>query len=265
MAHTLFIESVAFWSPRLPGWGIARAAFAAGGPMLAEPAPRPASRLLAPTERRRAPDTVALALEVASCAVYDAGLQAAEMPSVFVSAHGDLAITDSMCSTLAETPLLVSPTRFHNSVHNAPAGYWTIATGCTRASTALSAFEQSFAAGLLEAASQCLADGDAVLLVGVDIEAKGALASVTRSRGLLAAAMVLSPRRTARSLAALEWSLHHGPARAMALRSVAAQSLAENAMADALPLMEAIASGRNESLSMPLSPHLSLQIQIGSL
>jgi len=265
MAHTLFIESVAFWSPRMPGWDIARAAFASDGPMLAEPAPRPASQLLAPTERRRAPDTVALALEVAACAVRDAGLQAAEMPSVFVSAHGDLAITDCMCATLAETPLLVSPTRFHNSVHNAPAGYWTIATGCTRASTALSAFEQSFAAGLLEAASQSLTDGDPLLLVGVDIEAKGALACVTRSRGLLAAAMVLSPLRTERSLATLEWSLRQGPAQGIELRSAAARSLAQNAMADALPLMEAIASERNESLLMPLSSRLSLQIRIGPL
>ena len=63
---------------------------------------RPA--LLAPTERRRAPDTVAVALEVAARAVRAAQRAPAELPSVFASTHGDLAISDYMCATLAQTP-----------------------------------------------------------------------------------------------------------------------------------------------------------------
>ena len=46
---------------------------------------------------------------------------------------------------------LISPTRFHNSVHNAAAGYWGIATGATPAANALCADDASFGAGLLEA------------------------------------------------------------------------------------------------------------------
>ena len=265
MTPTLFIESIAFWAPSLPGWDVARAAFRSEGGVVEPPAARPAPELLAPIQRRRAPDTVVLALEVASQAALQAGQQAALMPSVFVSAHGDLAINDSMCKTLAEGPMLVSPTKFHNSVHNAASGYWTMGTGCMQASTALTAFEHSFAAGLLEAASQCAADDRAVLLVGYDIEASGALRSVTRSRGLLAAALVLAPVRSERSVAALGWSLRHGPERACTLRSEAARSLAHNAMFDAVPLLEALASNRAETLLMPLSPMLSLQIEIGPL
>jgi hypothetical protein len=259
---TLFIESVAFWAPGLPDWDTARAAFRGESGLQEPPAPRPASELLAPAERRRAPDTVALALEVASRAVQRAGLQAQELPSVFVSAHGDLAITDYICHTLAEAPALLSPTKFHHSVHNAAAGYWSIATGCMQASTALTAFEHSFAAGLLEAAAQCAADGRAVLLVGYDIEACGALKSVTASRGLLATALVLAPRHSERSMGALDWSLQAGPAAPVELRSDAARCLAHNAMADALPLLEALASCRPETLLMPLSPLSSLTIEI---
>ena len=134
---------------------------------------RPAPELLAPIDRRRAPVTVALALEVASSALLQAGRRSDEMRSVFVSAHGDLASTDCMCKTLAEAPTLMSPTKFHNSVHNAAAGYWSIATGCMQASTALAAFERSFVAGLLEAATQCAADAGAVLLVRYDMPACG--------------------------------------------------------------------------------------------
>ena len=259
---TLFIESVAFWSPGLPGWDAARAAFRGEAGLVQPPAPRPASELLAPAERRRAPDTVALALEVASSAVRQAGRQALELPGVFVSAHGDLAITDYMCSTLAQAPALLSPTKFHHSVHNAAAGYWSIATGCMQASTALTAFDHSFAAGLLEAATLCAADARAVLLVGYDVEACGALKSVTASRGLLATALVLAPQRSKRCVAALDWSLQPGPATAIGLRSDAAGALAHNAMADALPLLETLAACRAETLLMPLSPLLSLKIEI---
>ena len=261
----LFIDGVAFWAPGLPGWDVARAAFRSEAELVQPPAPRPTPVLLAPVQRRRAPDTVTLALEVASGAVAQAGLVASDLPSVFVSAHGDLAINDSMCKTLAEAPTLVSPTRFHNSVHNAASGYWTMATGCTQASTALTAFEHSFAAGLLEAATQCTADERAVLLVGYDVEACGALRSVTRSRGMVAGALVLSPERSARSVASVAWSLVPGPATACALRSEAARSLAHNAMVGAVPVFEALASQQPETLSMPLSALLSLNLRIEPL
>ncbi|HWH82680.1 MAG TPA: beta-ketoacyl synthase chain length factor, partial [Burkholderiaceae bacterium] len=190
-----FIEGIAFWAPSLPGWAHAAPALrgAAGG--IVPPAKRPAPELLPPAERRRAPDSVALALEVATHAVAQSGRRADELLSVFASAHGNLALTDAICRTLVEAPLALSPTRFHNSVHNAASGYWGIATGCRRASTALSAFDCSFAAGLLEALTQCAADATPVLLVGCDTEATGALASTNHSRGLLAVALVLAPRR----------------------------------------------------------------------
>ena len=80
-----------------------------------------------------------------------------------VAEGGDLAITDYMCETLATDPTAVSPTKFHNSVHNAAAGYWTIAAGAMEPATAISA---DFAMGLLEALAQLATGADAVLLVG---------------------------------------------------------------------------------------------------
>ena len=261
-AGTLFIDGIAFWAPTLPGWAAARAAFRGEAEPLTTPAKRPSPELLAPAERRRAPDTVALALEVAAAAVRESGLDAATLPSIFTSAHGDLAINDYMCSTLASEPTLISPTKFHNSVHNAAAGYWTMATGCHEASSALSAFDASFGAGLLEAAVQCQADARPVLLVAVDVAATGALASVTESTGLLACALVLSPRASERAMAAFDWSLAGATTRATAIRSPAAQSLAGNAMAGALPLLEAIACvepGRDAgSIVLPLTRSLRL-------
>jgi hypothetical protein len=273
----LFIDAVAFWSPLLPDWPRARAAFRGEAEGLAMPARRPSAALLPPAERRRAPDTVALALEVAAAAVAQSRRSAGELLSVFTSCHGDLAITDAMCTTLVDHPQLVSPTRFHNSVHNAASGYWGIATGCRQASTALSAFEHSFAAGVLEAATQAAAEDRAVLLVGYDTEACGALASTAASRGLLATALVLAPQRGPHSVATLECALGAAPVEPPPLRSAAARALEANAMADALPLLEALArlnpdvsphtdaaasNAATSQLQLPLSATLALHVKL---
>ena len=269
----LFIEGLAFWSPTLPGWDVASAAFRGEGGLTDPPAKRPAPPLLPPAERRRAPDTVALALEVAAAAVAATGRDATTLPCVFASAHGDLAINDYMCTTLAAQPTLLSPTKFHNSVHNAPVGYWTIATGCMQASNSVAAFNRSFAAGFLEAATQCAADNQTVLLVGYDVTAVGALASAIHSEGMLAVALVLSPQPTAHTVAWVDWELV--PAglsttdaakgqteQRTALKSSAALSLAQNAMADALPVFEALASDLPGDVNLPVSAGLALQLHL---
>jgi len=267
-AHGSFaVDAIAFWAPTLPGWSHARGAFRDEQLPLAAPAKRPAPELLAAAERRRAPDTVALALEVAAAAVRAAERDAAALPSVFTSTHGDLAVSDYMCATLATSPTLISPTKFHNSVHNAAAGYWTIATGCRETSTALSAFDASFAAGLLEAASQCRTDDRAVLLVAFDVEASGALASVVASEGLLACALVLAPSAGSTSVCTVDWQVARETVAAPALRSAAARSLAGNAMAGALPLLEAIATADrgDASLALRLAPSLALRLTARAL
>ncbi|VWX58833.1 conserved hypothetical protein [Burkholderiales bacterium 8X] len=258
---TLYIEGPAFWAPSLPGWEIARAVFRGEATPTDPPSKRPSPQVLAPAERRRAPDTVALALEVAAAAVAGSGRKAEDLPCVFASAHGDLGINDYMCTTLANDPKLLSPIKFHNSVHNAAVGYWTIGTGCMAASNSLTSYESSFAAGLLESAAQCAADQQAVLLAGFDIPAVGALGSVTTSRELLAVAMVIAPTRTERTVASFDWSLGTGVPPAASSLSEASRALQSNAMADALPLFEALARGGAGPLYLPLSDKLSLTLR----
>jgi hypothetical protein len=187
----LFVNGAALWAPRLPGWEQARAILSGREPPPPAAAPRPAPQLLPPNERRRAPDTVAVALESALAACQAAQLAPASLSCVFGSTHGDLAITDYMCTTLAATPAQVSPTRFHNSVHNAAAGYWSIGAACTRPYTAISAGPHTFGAGLLETCAQVLSSGENILFVLYDIDARGPLAAVAPSRGLLSAALVI--------------------------------------------------------------------------
>ena len=257
------IEGIAFWSSRLPGWDIARAVIRGEQAAPAAPSPRPAPALLAPTERRRAPDTVAVALEVASRACENSGRTPAELPSVFASTHGDLAISDHMCATLATTPALISPIKFHNSVHNAAAGYWSIGTGSVAPYTAISAFQATFGAGLLETAIQVISGQQPVLYVAFDIEAKGPLATVAPSRGLLGVALVLGPvsKATSRSMT---MQLQDGSDVTTAISS-AAPLVADNALAPCLPLFEALASDGDATLALALSDRKILSVTLSKV
>ena len=236
---TATIEGVGFWTDGLPGWESARDFARDGNRPEAAPA-RPSPQLLAPNERRRAPATVAVALQVALDACEAAGRDPASLPSVFASTHGELAITDYMCATLADQPHTISPTRFHNSVHNAAAGYWSIGTGATAATTAISAFDATFAQGLLEALVQLATGTPAVLLVAYDGSSIGPLAKVSPSSGLLGGALVLS--RQARPAAmTLRARLVDGEVSATA--GPLARHAAGNKMAPMLGFFDALATG----------------------
>jgi hypothetical protein len=256
-------EGVAFWASRLPGWDIARAVMRGEQAAPATPAPRPAPALLGPTERRRAPDTVAIALEVAAGACAAAGRSPAELPAVFASTHGDLAISDYMCATLVDTPALISPIKFHNSVHNAAAGYWSIGTSSHAPYTAISAFHHTFGAGLLETVVQVACEQQPVLYVAFDVEAKGALSTMAPSRGLLGVGLVLAPASAARAGRRLSMRIATDEAsQATPPRSAAAVLVAENALAPCLPLMEALADDAPANLRLTLAERMTLNIQV---
>ena len=137
----------------------------------------------------------------------------------------------------------MSPTRFHNSVHNAAAGYWTIGAGCMQADDR----DQRVRRELRRKACSkrwrnSPAGSDAVLLVGYDSAAAGPLASVSRSDGLLGGALVLS-RHAREGAPRLRVELVDAR-RAEPRRGALARLAGGNAMAPMLPLFEALAERR---------------------
>ncbi|MFT3817439.1 MAG: beta-ketoacyl synthase chain length factor [Rubrivivax sp.] len=214
-------------------------------------APRPAPALLGANERRRAPDAVLMALQVAEAACAAAAVDAATVATVFASAHGDLGLIDALCRTLAADPLLLSPLRFHHSVHNAASGYFAIGAGNRENGTAVAAGPCSFAAGLLEAACLCAAEDRTVLLVGCDTPAVGPLQSVNGSRAALAVALLLAPQGS-QPHRAIDW----------ALAPLAAPLPPGNPMAAALPLLAALQRPQAAQLALPLSPHQGLLLSL---
>jgi hypothetical protein len=163
------IEGVGLVGPGLESWPAARIILAGEAPYEPRPTVLPMPEALPPTERRRASKSVRVSLAAGLAAVADARRSARDMVSIFASSSGDGDTCHAICEALASDDRLISPTRFHNSVHNAPAGYWGIATGAMAAADSLAAFDASFAAGLLEAMGRIAAAPDVpVLLVSYD-------------------------------------------------------------------------------------------------
>lgn len=252
-ALTVHLEGIGWWSPQWPTWAAAARALRGDAASAEAGVARPAAGVLAPGERRRAPDVVLLACEVAEQACAAAARAPAELPCVFVSMHGDVTTTDAVCTTLASAPLEVSPTRFHNSVHNAAAGYWTVATGCRESSTALAAGTGSFATGLLEAALEALAEERPVLLAAYDAGARGPLADVMHADATLGAAFVLNAARGPQALATQR--LRHEPV-------PTAATAAAPSVAVALPLLRALARGEAAALRLPAGAGSTLAVEV---
>lgn len=167
--NPVFVQAVGLAAPGLESWSDAVPVLRGEQPYAAAPLAPHTPSLLPPNERRRATPAVKLAFQAAEDAMRGTQLPPAELATVFASSDADLNIIHRISTALTTEQRLISPTDFHNSVHNAAAGYWSIAVGSRAPSTTLSAYDSSFAAGLLEASLLALIDGLDTLLVAFDL------------------------------------------------------------------------------------------------
>lgn len=190
---TAYIQGIGLIGPGLTDWQSGARVLAGEEPYAHRPTTIPAPEGLPPAERRRTGATVKLAVSAAQQAVAAANIDPQGLPAVFTSSGADGLICHEMCETLASEDRQVSPTRFHNSVHNAAAGYWSLATGATAASTALCAHDASFAAGLLEALVLATVDHVPVLLSAYETTYPEPLHATRPLPASFAVALVLTP------------------------------------------------------------------------
>ncbi|MBD8880043.1 beta-ketoacyl synthase chain length factor [Rhodanobacter sp. 7MK24] len=235
----LHVEGIGLWSPRLGDFAALRALLAGEAPAASD---APIAALLPANERRRAPGSVRLAVEVAGQALGMGGYDPTALACVFASAHGDQSITDEICATLARAPTELSPTRFHHSVHNASAGYWTIATGCRAPSSAMCAGAHTFGAALLEAATQALAEQRPVLLVCSDTAGSGPLLEMTGCGSAFGCALLLTPEAGANALARLRLRMADDCPAPTPAPAALRDEAAGNPCAAALPLLALLAT-----------------------
>ena len=259
-ALQVHITGIGLLGPGLADWATGRALLADPAAWQAAATVVPAPQRLPATERRRAGTVVKASIVVADEALAMAALDPATLATVFTSSTGDPANCHLLCEALAAPARLVSPTRFTNSVHNAPAGYWHIATASRAPSTSLAAFDASFGAGLLEAAVQCLSSQAPVLLVACDLPYPEPLHAVRPVADVMAVALLLAPAG-GRALS-LEVTTE-------ADATPCAQAGFENLRrtipaARALPLLQALAGPGIARLVLEGLPGMSLRLRVGA-
>jgi Beta-ketoacyl synthase, N-terminal domain len=239
---TAYIQGIGLIGPGLADWQSGSRVIAGEEVYSPRPTLVPAPEGLPAAERRRTGATVKLALAVAQQAVAAARVDPAGLPAVFSSSGADGLICHEICETLASSDRQVSPTRFHNSVHNAAAGYWSLATGATAVSTALCAYDASFAAGLLEALALVTVDRLPVLLAAYETTYPQPLHSERPLPDSFAVALVLTPAPAPNARARLGVSLCDTEAAAAPLPDPRLEALrAAVPAARSLPLLRLLA------------------------
>jgi hypothetical protein len=258
-----FVEGVGLVGPGLGGWQASRAMLAGGAAYRCAPIAVAASPLLPAVERRRAGMPVRLALAAGLEAIEAAGRDAATLPTIFTSSSGDCDNVHAMCESLATPERQVSPTRFHNSVHNAAAGYWSIATQCRAPSTSLCCHDASFGAGLLDAAAQVAVERAAVALIAYDHPYPAPLGVARPISAAFGAALVLAPQAGANAIAVLDIGLEPRQAAATRMPDEELEALRAGVpAARCLPLLAALAGAAGGPVLLDFVAHTQLRVTL---
>lgn len=249
------IVSIGLLGPGLSDWPAARRILAgteAYAP--AEVAP-PVPEGLSPRERRRTGLGVRLALAVAHEAVAGAEEDGAALPTVFGWAHGDGVVVQRLLETLATPERYVSPTDFHNSVHNVAVGYWAIASGSHEPCSSIAAGPDTFPASLLKALAEVRCEGRRVLHIVCGVPFNEPLDTVCPVGAPLGVAMVLAPPDGSGGIARISADYQAGATAVTRLQTAGLRPLWEiNPAARAIPLLECVARGKAGSVVIPYGP-----------
>lgn len=158
----VYVHGLGFWSAGFPN--VER--FCAGRE---EPeASRPDAALLEGPLKRRATPLTRLGVEVLGQAARHAGTELSSLSSVWATAHGEHSPAIDLLGMMHRGEGRLSPTKFHNSVHNTPSGYASIATGNRSVSTTLTGGPELVAATIIESIALLRANGGAVAAIMAD-------------------------------------------------------------------------------------------------
>lgn len=257
----IYLDGIGLLGPGLTGWAQACDVLTGQQPYVAAPTALPAVEKLPPAERRRVGVPVKLSMAIGLEAARHAGADLANLATVFSSTEADCENSHAILEALASPDRALSPTRFHNSVHNAASGYWGIATGSMQPSTSLSAYDATFVAGLLEAATQAISSGKPCLLLAYDTAYPEPLQRLRPIPAAMGVALVLNPSQTPAARAVLKLTLSNAAATCMPQDDL--EHLRQSIpAARSLPLLTLLAQGRHGTVVLDYLNTLRLSIEV---
>jgi hypothetical protein len=260
-SQNIYLDGIGLLGPGLTGWCQSCEVLSGRQPFVAATTALSAVEKLPPAERRRVGVPVKLSMAIGLEAARHAGADLASLATVFSSTEADCDNTHAILEALASCDRALSPTRFHNSVHNAPSGYWGIATGSMQPSTSLNAYDATFAVGLLEAATQALSHGKPCMLLAYDTAFPEPLQGLRPICGAMGVSVVLNPFQTSAARALLKLSFSDAAATRMPQDDLEQLRLSIP-VARSLPLLALLAQGRSGSVVVEYLEPLQLGIEV---
>ena len=260
---TVYVDAIGIVTPGIANWEKACEIFSEQAPYTPEAMPRYKPTLLPPNERRRATNLVRLAFEVCEQIEGLAHIDAEHLATVFASCGGDYQIIDQISRALTQEEKMVSPTQFHNSVHNSAAGYWSIATGAKTPSTSLSAYDASFANGLLEAIALVNSEHIPALFACYDTQPPEPILSKRPISQAFATAMALYEQASEHSIASLHIEIAGQNTAASKCALTDLETLrTSNPAARCLPLLELLSAKKSGVVHLEDNAQNSFQITV---
>jgi hypothetical protein len=156
---------VGMWAPAYPSFDSWRAAGLPDDLRVASSFEPPPAQLLHPRLRRRTSTLTRAAVTALEAALAHGRVSIDQVRFVLVSSFGEIETTVELLAQLGDPEGPVSPTKFHNSVHNTATGYMSIASGNHRESTALAGGPHNLEIGLLEALAGLAETQEDVVLI----------------------------------------------------------------------------------------------------
>ena len=231
------------------------------------PATAPAADIIPAREKRRVPLITRMAIEAGIQACRMAAIDPGLTTSVFSSCMGDTEVTDYMCRVLATPEKALSPTKFHNSVHNATSGYWSIFTQGHLSGGFAGAHLHSFATALIESAALSITESKPTLLVMYDVANCNPMHDACPIDTPLAYALLIQPASDDANGRAITLSIHRDDpdtVQAPALAFGFDQPGHLNPAADGLSLLTALANTEARELAYAASDGSTLRLAVAS-
>jgi len=263
---SVYLQAIGILAPGMADWNEACDVLIHPDKYSPIPVAKKLQTILPANESRRATRVTQLALHAAQQAMTQASHS--HCLQIFSCSNGDLSTFHQISQALAMAGRPVSPIRFHNSVHNAPAGYWSIATRSQTASTSITAYSDSFSAGLLEAAVQLNASDntqnrDCVLVCYDEIPPVPFQAQMPITEEF-SCALRLS-QNAENALCKMDISIGNGTRSLTQLSSPGLEQLRQaNPQAIILPLLDAIAHQRQGEITLAYFEQ-GLDVQLTSI
>ncbi len=259
-AIVCYVNAVAICAPGLPDWSTASTYLTTQKHWQLVDDAIPQTTILSPRERRRASHAVKLSLHLAEQLPQQMQLPANQLQTVFASAEGEGETFDSLAKALAQPHPEISPTIFHQSLHNSAAGYWHIATQSHQPSLALSVGEATFSGGLLAAASQTLLTEQPTLFIAYELPMPHPLCFKYPMLTWFGMGLGISPHQNTQTLAKITLRMIEAVPASPLTNSALDVLRTGNVIARSLPFLEQLARKKQGKIYVDSLPPWSLEV-----